>query len=88
METPTHTAQSVSSSAWAIRFLKDCPTGYNDAIRRSGEPVEIHQSDETGEMLWAVSLEDGFWMDAFPTKEEAESLVAEMGWPIIGDTEQ
>ena len=60
------------------------PTSYHEAIRRAGEPVEIYESDETGELLWAVALEDGFWMDSFPSKVDAENLVAEMKWPIIG----
>lgn len=72
------------SSLWARRFKQECPTGYAEAIRRAGEPVEIYETDETGEVQWAVTLKDGFWMDAFPTKEEAERLVDEMGWPIIG----
>ncbi len=46
--------------------------------------MEIYETDETGDVQWAITLEDGFWMDALPTKEEAESLVADMGWPIIG----
>jgi hypothetical protein len=48
--------------------------------------VDIYESDETGESQWVVALEDGFWMDAFTSREEAENLVAEMGWPIIGDS--
>jgi hypothetical protein len=89
METPTHPAPPVDldrlvSPSWAIRFFEKCPTGYKEAIRRAGEPVEIYETDETGEVQWAITLEDGFWMDALPTKEEAESLVAKMGWPIIG----
>lgn len=89
METTTHTApdddlERLVSSLWAKRFRADCPTGYSEAILRAGEPVDIYESDETGELQWVVALEDGFWMDAFPTKEEAERLVEEMGWPIIG----
>lgn len=89
METPTHTAPPVDldrlvSSLWAQRFKADCPTGYSEAIRRAGEPVDIYESDETGELQWVVTLEDGFWMDAFTSREDAENLVAEMGWEIIG----
>ncbi len=75
-------------SLWARRFLLDCPTGYDEAIRRAGEPVDIYESDETGELQWVVALEDGFWMDSFPTQAEAENLVKEMGWPIIGSNVQ
>jgi hypothetical protein len=89
METSTQTAPPVDldrlvGSSWAIRLLNECPTVYKEAIRRAGEPVEIYETDETGDVQWAITLEDGFWMDALPTKEEAESLVADMGWPIIG----
>lgn len=78
------------SSLWARHFKEKCPTGYAEAIRRAGELVKIYETDETGEGQWAITLEDGFWMDAYPTKEEAAQLVDEMGWPIIGanDTEQ
>lgn len=89
METTTRTAppfdlERLVSSLWAKRFRANCPTSYSEAILRAGEPVDIYESDETGELQWVVALEDGFWMDAFTSREEAERLVEEMGWPIIG----
>jgi len=64
--------------AW-IKRLKE--SNYLDeALRRAGEPVTIYKTDETGEVLWAVSLADGFWMDAFNTKDEAEEFVEKIGW--------
>lgn len=87
METSTATPVDLNrfvSSLWARRFKEECPTGYAEAIRRAGEPVEIYETDEAGEVQWAITLHDGFWMDAYPTEEESARLVEEMGWPIIG----
>jgi hypothetical protein len=78
---PDDDLEFLVSSLWAQRFKANCPTDYSEAILRAGEPVDIYESDETGELQWVVSLEDGFWMDAFTSREEAENLVAEMGWP-------
>ena len=78
-------ASACFRSPWAQRFKRHCPTAYREALRRVGEPVVIYETDETGERQWAVALEDDFWMDGFPTKEEAEALVSEMGWEILGE---
>ena len=76
---------SCSRSPWARRFKRQCPTAYKEALRRVGEPVVIYETDETGERQWVVALEDDFWMDGFPTKEEAEKLVSEMGWKYLDE---
>lgn len=69
---------------WAKRFRKEAsPSLYKEALSRAGQPVQVFFSNETGEDLWAVSLEDSFWMDAFPTEQEALQLVEEMGWPKL-----
>jgi hypothetical protein len=52
-------------------------------MRRDGEPVSIIHTNETGEWQWAVSFEDEFWMDAFPTEQEARDFVKGMGWPLL-----
>jgi hypothetical protein len=83
MTDPADIEPDIIASPWAIRFRSNCPTAYEEAIRRAGEPVSIYKTDETGTVQWAVALEDGFWMDAFNTKKEALKLVSEMKWPLI-----
>ena len=83
-ESPARCQQPIVSSLWAKRFLQECPSSYKEAIRRAGEPVGIYKTDENGKVQWAVSLEDGFWLDAFKTRKQAKALVAKMGWPLIG----
>lgn len=75
--------KKIKDTEWAKKFLIECPTAYNQALERAGEPVEIFRTNETGEWQWVVSTEDGFWMDGFKTKRQAKQLVADMGWPEI-----
>lgn len=77
--------ENATFAEWVERFGREAKTALPEALRRAGEPVEIFHTDETGEWQWVVSLEDGFWMDAFETQEEAESFVTAMGWPMIGE---
>lgn len=43
--------------------------------------VFINHNDETGEWRWAVEVVDsnGFWLDSFPTEDEAKQYIAEQG---------
>ena len=70
--------------AWKTRLAEDNDKyTLEEAFKRAGEPVMIFPSDETGELQWVVSLEDSFWMDAFPTEAEAREFVEVIGWPVI-----
>jgi hypothetical protein len=49
---------------------------------RDGQPVNISHNNETGEWQWAITCDDAWWMDAFPTKDEAVAHCNAMGWLI------
>ena len=38
------------------------------------EPVTIVHTDETGEWVYAVSMADAYWLDAFKTMRQAEEF--------------
>ena len=39
------------------------------------EPVNIVHTDETGKWLYAVSMTDGYWLNAFRSKRQAELFI-------------
>jgi len=45
--------------------------------------VVVYETDENGELVWAVSTPDGFWLDARPSKEKALFLCEAMGWKTL-----
>lgn len=68
---------------WKARFRAESPgSAYDEALRRAGEPCDVIQTDETGDPVWAVVLEGGFWMEARSTRAEAEEFVQSVGWPL------
>lgn len=50
--------------------------------KRDGQPVNVSHNNETGERQWAITCDDAWWMDAFPTRDEAVDHCNAMGWPI------
>ncbi len=77
---------NIHDTPWARRFKKECPTQYKEAIEYASNPDSIYDiiyTDEMGAWEYAIVCYDsahGFWMDTFPTKEEAEALMDEMNW--------
>jgi hypothetical protein len=50
------------------------------------ESVMIIETDETGELLFAISLtgvDDGFWLDAFSKLKDAQKHVKQNQLPLI-----
>jgi hypothetical protein len=50
------------------------------------KPVMIIETDETGELLFAISLagvDEGFWLDAFSKLKDAEKFVNQNQLPLI-----
>jgi hypothetical protein len=75
----------LEASPWARQFKAASPGAYAQALNYAQRPnlrVHVHQTDETGEVQWAISVVDDpeFWMDAKPTKKEAVALCRDMGW--------
>lgn len=53
-------------------------------ISKSDFAVSIDHNNDMGQLMWAIVADnaDGFWIHAFPTKEEAVSLCEDCGWKI------
>jgi len=73
----------ITREQWIDRIRIDSPHLLGEMMQRDGQPVSIIHTNETGEWQWAVSCEDEFWMDAFPTEQEARNFVEAMGWPLL-----
>lgn len=60
-----------------------------EALCRAGDPVVVHRTDETGELVWAVALEADpeFWMDALPSAADTWTLIRTMGWSATWSSE-
>lgn len=72
---------------WIERIVESEPSAVSGAVKRAGQPVVIYKQNELFyDKPWAVATEDDYWMDCFDTRAEAESFVAEMGWPLIEET--
>ena len=88
----TWTREELEATDWAKEFKENCPVSYEEGVRHALNPklrVEIYRTDETGEMLWAISAVvdgeyTGFWMHAKRTKIAAVELCRSMGWKITG----
>lgn len=80
----------IIDSDWGKRFRLICPSAWEQALKLASQPkvgVDVYLSDETGECQWVVeALDDpGFWLDAFPTQEEALELCKVMGWQVLDE---
>jgi hypothetical protein len=81
----------IEDTEWAKLFKRDCPSSYDQAIKfasRDDVEVAVELSEDTGEQVFAIiliddSMETGFWLDAFDTKDEAIALCVEMNWRIV-----
>lgn len=78
----------IEQTEWARKFALEAHWFYGQAIRIVSSPdfaVRVEYSTETGEHLWAVIAinTDSFWMDAFPTREEAVDFCNKMNWKVI-----
>lgn len=62
--------------------LKEKVLHYNNLLKKGEYSIEIYQSDETGELVWAISVveDPGFWMGTFPTLFDAVNFCVEMNW--------
>lgn len=81
------TLQQLEATPWAKAFRLDSPVSYPEALKFAMEPnleVLLEKTDANGEPAWAIRVFDApdFWMDALPTKREAQGLCREMGWRI------
>lgn len=81
----------IKSTAWAKKFKRECPSAYDDAMDYASQPevkVFIIKNNELDEKVLMYSIEipmTHFWMDSFPTREEAVKLCEKMGWEIINE---
>ena len=85
--------EDIEKTSWAKNFKSESPVSYAEAIKLAcieNLEVEILHTDENGEWQWCIVASDsqGFWMDAFKSREEAVSLCKEMGWIIVYELDQ
>ena len=80
---------NIKRSAWAMKFKREYPLQYDEAIYYASEsPVQVFVSysneidPENPSYMIVVDWTD-FWLGAFPTREEAVKLCNRMGWEII-----
>ena len=81
------TLDELEASPWAREFKAASPGFYSQALDYAQRPqlrVHVHQTDETGELQWAIAVDEDqeFWMDAKPTKKDAVALCRHMGWRV------
>jgi hypothetical protein len=82
------TREQLEKTDWAKRFKADSPVSYAKGIAlalQSDLEVGLHFNEEAEDWQWCV-VTDGFWMDAFPTRNQALTLCKEMGWKIAFET--
>lgn len=65
---------------------------YRQALKLVSDPnfsVYIDHNADLGETSWAIIANetDGFWMDAFPSREEAIEFCKERNWKITSISE-
>lgn len=84
--------QNIEQTEWACRFKAAAPYQYEEAleIAQRLKAVVIERRDDhgaKGDFLWAIvpDVDPDFWLDAAPTRTEAESICASTGWPIKED---
>lgn len=79
--------KNIERTKWAKNLKKVSPDCYEMAIQIASTEnleVEIFQTNETGETMWAIHAvnDPGFWLDAFPSRQRAINLCKTMGWVI------
>lgn len=82
------TREQLENTDWAKRFKEDSPVSYAKGIAlalQADFEVGLHFNEEAEDWQWCV-VTDGFWMDAFPTRDQALALCKEMGWKIAFET--
>lgn len=78
-------SDALLSAAWVNRLPKYCRDEAIARTKREDFAVFIEQRSDIGPWLFAVidaenDGADDFWLDAFPTYDEAENFMREMGW--------
>ncbi len=83
----TMTREQIEQTEWAKQFKEGCllssyEQALNHALALQDKEIfaDIYRTDENGERVWAICVEDDFWMDAFRTQKEAVALCKQMGW--------
>lgn len=76
--------QSPAFTAWRKRLRDTVGTGetYRNAMSYAGRPCRIVEDDSLGKPLWAIVVNDDFWMEAMESEEEALQFVKDIGWPL------
>jgi len=79
----------IQQTEWAHRFKVGAAYQYQEAIEIAQRLnwVTLERRDDhssKGDCLWAIlpDVNPEFWLDATPTREEAQQICASMGWPI------
>lgn len=81
---------NIEETEWALNFLEECPTSYQEAIKIASQPdlkVGLYYNKDAGE--WAYSIYPignmTFWLDSYRTREEAVKLIRKMGWKLVSE---
>lgn len=82
-------ARNLKRTGWARRFKREAPYHYAEALSIAERLhwVVLERRDDhsaKGDYLWAIlpDIEPEFWLDATPTRAEAQAICAALGWPI------
>jgi hypothetical protein len=68
--------QPIGSPEWFAAFSGDVLESAKAYVREK-HPVKVYESDETGEMVWAVAFAGtDFWANAFKTQADADAYAA------------
>lgn len=78
----------IEHTTWARKFALEAPWFYDQAIRIVSSPdfaVNIAYSLGAGVPRWVIwaSTNAYFWMESFPTREEAIDFCNKMKWKVI-----
>lgn len=67
-----------SKTPWARRVKNTCISCvYKEALEiiNSDKKLSIYYNNDNGEWVHAVTTADGFWLDAFSTRDEAREFL-------------
>ena len=85
---------SIKKTKWYRRLRNELKSGkigqetFDECIKIASQKsleVIVYLTDETGENLWAISADEGFWLGVAKTKEKAIETCRECEWEIKED---
>ena len=78
--------KKVGGTKWARDYRRDDPDSYGEARRLVSKQyveVEILEVDDDISHCFAIVADVDFWLDSFPTREQAEAQCAKMQWTVV-----